>query len=196
MEVRMLDYHRVAPRSMPPGSGTIDAPLTPQQLMGRMVVDWHDGIRLGDVDMVFVDRPAGAPRYMRLAIGGIRGNDKTYGLIPTAIVIGFVDERLMVDSRLIGSVEHAEGWQPLWNIPRMTSVLAADNDELGIVTEVHPGFIVAEPRIADPDDFYIPNDAIALFCGQYLRLALTRDDALKQGWNLAPPHLIRAELDA
>jgi hypothetical protein len=188
----MLGHHRSEPSSANVGAGSSSPHVSPDRLVGRLVVDQHDAIAVGEVDAVFVDQITGDPRYLRLSTGGILGVGKTHGLVPTAAVVRIEESRILIDPRLTLQAAQQERRQRRWDIPPRTSVLAADDREIGMVLEVHPGFVVAEHGVAFTDDVYIPNDAIALYCGQYVRLVQTMEAALSQGWDIAPPHLVRA----
>lgn len=188
----MLGHHRSESGSADVGAGSSNPQVSPDRLIGRLVVDRHDGIGVGEVDAVFVDRITGEPRYLRLSTGGILGVGKTHGLVPAAAVVMIEESRILIDPRLTLHAAQQVRRQPRWDIPPRTSVLAADDREIGKVLEVHPGFVVAERGITFPDDFYIPNDAIALYSGQYVRLVQTMESALSLGWDEAPPHLVRA----
>lgn len=188
----MLGNHQVESSSASRERNSTNAPWLPGRLVGRMVVDQHDGMRIGDVDVVFVDHVNGEPRYLRLSTGGILGIGKTYVLVPMNAVVGIEDERILIDPRLTLVSGGDDKRQPRWDIPPRTSVLAADDGEIGKVVEIHRGFVVAERGVYFAEDFYIPNDAITLYCGQYVRLTMTTDNAMKQGWDIAPPLLVRA----
>lgn len=161
---------------------------------GRQVFD-VGGIGLGEVVDLFLEHHTGNVRFLRVASGGILGIGKAFALIPAEAVLDVDDERVVVDldpNRLIGTPSYLALGQPRWDIPLKTPVVAADGHEIGTVTEVHPGFLVAEKGIYFPHDLYVPNDAIAAFDGHLVHLALAKRELLRQGWDEAPPTMVRA----
>jgi uncharacterized protein (TIGR02271 family) len=73
-----------------------------------------------------------------------------------------------------------------WNIPEGTEVIAADGDKVGKVVAVDPAYVVVEKGFFFPTDYYIPTSAIANYDGDKVYLAVTKDEALNQGWDQQP----------
>jgi sporulation protein YlmC with PRC-barrel domain len=160
---------------------------------GRRVVD-SNGIEIGEVEEIFAAPHTGRVRFLRVAAGGILGIGKAFTLIPAEAVVEFDDERILIDldpDRLLGSPSYLELGRPRWDIPPETPVLAADGEKVGEVVEVHPGFLFVEKGVYFPHDLYIPNDAIALYDGHEVTLKLKRNEISRQGWDEAPPTLVR-----
>src|SRR5215212_4605473 len=65
-------------------------------------------------------------------------------------------------------------------------VFGADDDKVGTVSEVYPGYIVVEKGFFFPTDYYIPASAIASASAGQVYLSTTRDAALNSGWDTVP----------
>lgn len=162
---------------------------------GRHVVDL-DGVEIGKVSEVFADPRTGQTRFLRVAMSGVLGFGKAFTLIPIEAIVAFDDERIVADlepDRLLGSPSYLALGQPRWDIPPETPVLSADGKKVGEVVEVHPGFLFVERGVYFPHDFYIPNDAIALYDGHEVTLKPTAAEIGREEWDQAPPTLVRVE---
>jgi uncharacterized protein (TIGR02271 family) len=73
-----------------------------------------------------------------------------------------------------------------WTIPEGTEVVAADGDKVGKVVAVDSTYLVVEKGFFFPTDYYVPTSAIANYDGDRAYLAITKDEALHQGWDTAP----------
>lgn len=71
-------------------------------------------------------------------------------------------------------------------IPTGAEVVDVTGERLGSVIAAAADYIVAEHGFFFPTDFYIPRAAIAEMTETTVRLALTKDDVLKQGWGVQP----------
>lgn len=71
-------------------------------------------------------------------------------------------------------------------IPVGAEVVDADGERLGNVIAAAADYIVAERGFFFPTDYYIPRGAIAEVAEATVRLVVTRDDALSQGWGVRP----------
>lgn len=63
----------------------------------------------------------------------------------------------------------------------------AGDDLVGTVVEASPSYVLVEQGRFFPDDVYLPIEAIAAIEPGLVRLALTGQEALDQGWHVAPP---------
>ena len=63
----------------------------------------------------------------------------------------------------------------------------ARDDLVGTVIEAAPSYVLVEQGRFFPDDVYLPIEAITAIEPGVVRLALTGEDALDQGWHVAPP---------
>jgi uncharacterized protein (TIGR02271 family) len=73
-----------------------------------------------------------------------------------------------------------------WNIPEGAEVRSADDEGLGKVVAVAPGYIVAEKGFFFPTEYYIPRSAITSYDGERVYLSVTKDEALNTGWDTRP----------
>jgi hypothetical protein len=71
-------------------------------------------------------------------------------------------------------------------ISTAAEVVDSEGERLGSVIAAAPDYIVAEHGFFFPTDFYIPRSAIAEVTESLVRLALTKDDVLTQGWDVRP----------
>jgi len=175
-------------------AAAIDSADPLNDALGRPVFN-VEGIGLGEVVDLFREHHTGKVRFLRVASGGILGVGKAFALIPAEAVLDVDDERVLADldpNRLVGTPSYLALGQPRWDIPLETRVVSADAHEIGKVTEVHPGFLVVEKGVYFPHDLYVPNDAIATYDGHLVHLALPKRELLRQGWDEAPPIMVRA----
>jgi len=70
-----------------------------------------------------------------------------------------------------------------WRIPEGTDVVGADGDKVGKVVAAEASYIVVEKGFFFPTDYYVPTSAIKTFDGDKVYLTVTKDEALKQGWD-------------
>src|SRR5215211_1789705 len=73
-----------------------------------------------------------------------------------------------------------------WVIPEGTEVVAADGDKVGKVIAAEGDYLVVEKGFFFPTDYYIPRSAVASYDGDKAYLAVTKDQALNQAWDVAP----------
>src|SRR5215217_5013044 len=73
-----------------------------------------------------------------------------------------------------------------WVIPEGTEVVAADGDKVGKVIAAQGDYLVVEKGFFFPTDYYVPRTAIASYDGDKAYLAVTKDQALNQAWDVAP----------
>jgi hypothetical protein len=149
---------------------------------------------IGEVDELFADPHTGRVRYLRVETGGVLGIGKAYSLIPAEAVLSLDDKRVHVDldyDSFLGAPSYLKLGQPHWDISPKAPVITADGEKIGEVIQEHPGFIVVERGIYFPDDYYVPNKAVAHFDGQKVYLNLTKNEVSHQGWDEAPPTLVR-----
>lgn len=66
------------------------------------------------------------------------------------------------------------------------SVYGSDGDKLGSVIEIGPDYFVVEKGLFFPTDYFVPNSAIASVEPDRITLAMTKDEALDQGWDKDP----------
>jgi hypothetical protein len=71
-------------------------------------------------------------------------------------------------------------------ITTAAEVVDSEGERLGSVIAAAPDYIVAEHGFFFPTDFYIPRSAIAEVSESLVRLTLSKDDVLKQGWGVQP----------
>lgn len=71
-------------------------------------------------------------------------------------------------------------------IPAGAEVVDADGERLGNVIAAASDYIVAEQGFFFPTDYYIPRSAIAEIIDATVRLAVSKADALNQGWGVQP----------
>jgi hypothetical protein len=163
------------------------------QTHGRLVFD-QDEMGVGEVHELFVDPHTGRVRYLRIEAGGVLGFAKSYFLIPAEAVVTVDDKKVYVDldyDSFLGAPSYLKLGQPHWDIPPKAPVITSDGEKIGEVIQEHPGFIVVERGVYFPDDCYVPNKAVAHFDGQKVYLSLTKDEVGHQGWDEAPPTLVR-----
>jgi uncharacterized protein (TIGR02271 family) len=65
-------------------------------------------------------------------------------------------------------------------------VFGSDNEKVGTVAEVQPGYLVVEKGFFFPTDFYIPLSAVTLAEAGQVYLMVTKDAALHSGWDVVP----------
>ena len=73
-----------------------------------------------------------------------------------------------------------------WEVREGYNVVGSDGEKVGEVIGLNDAFIVVEKGFFFPTDYYIPTSAIAGVEGDKVRLSVTRDDALEQGWDVVP----------
>jgi uncharacterized protein (TIGR02271 family) len=73
-----------------------------------------------------------------------------------------------------------------WNIREGMEVFGADGDKVGKVIGANSQYIVVEKGFFFPTDYYIPASAIASVDDDKVYLAVTKDEALNQGWDAEP----------
>jgi len=73
-----------------------------------------------------------------------------------------------------------------WDIAEGADVVGAEGDKVGEVTAVRRSHVVVEEGFFFPTTYYIPMGAIADYDGEKVRLAVTKEAALDQGWEVAP----------
>lgn len=73
-----------------------------------------------------------------------------------------------------------------WIIPEGTEVVAADGDKVGKVVDAQGDFLVVEKGWLFPTDYYVPRNAIVSYDGDKAYLAVTKDQALNQTWDVVP----------
>jgi hypothetical protein len=71
-------------------------------------------------------------------------------------------------------------------IPVGTEVVDIEGERLGNVIAAAADYIVAEHGLFFPTDYYIPLVAIAEVTEATVRLTVTKEDALNQGWGVQP----------
>jgi hypothetical protein len=70
-------------------------------------------------------------------------------------------------------------------------VQAADGEKVGRIVETHPDYVVVEKGLLFPTDHYVPVGAIAgIGEDGTVRLAVTRDEVVNQGWENPPASLV------
>jgi len=80
-------------------------------------------------------------------------------------------------------MDRASGGEP---ITVGTEVFGADGEKVGEVVAVHPAYVVVEKGLVFPTDVFVPR-AAAAFAGDRLTLTVTKEEALRQGWDEPPP---------
>jgi uncharacterized protein (TIGR02271 family) len=75
-------------------------------------------------------------------------------------------------------------------------VFGSDGGKVGDVAIVYPAYIVVEKGFFFPTDYSIPFSAIASSGGRQVFLAVTKDQALNSGWDVAPADLETATTTA
>jgi hypothetical protein len=163
------------------------------QTRGRLVLD-QDEMGAGEVDELFVDPQTGRVRFLRIEAAGVLGFANFYFLIPAEAVVNVDDKKVHVDLNydgFLGAPSYLKLGQPHWDIPPKAPVMTVDGKKIGEVIQEHPGFLVVERGIYFPDDYYVPNEAVAHFDGQKVYLSLTKREVGHQGWDEAPPTLVR-----
>lgn len=65
-------------------------------------------------------------------------------------------------------------------------VFGSDNEKVGTVAEVQPGYLVVEKGFFFPTDYYIPLSAVTLAEAGQVYLMVTKDAALNSGWDVVP----------
>lgn len=65
-------------------------------------------------------------------------------------------------------------------------VFGSDNEKVGTVAEVQPGYLVVEKGFFFPTDYYIPLSSVTLAEAGRVYLMVTKDAALHSGWDVAP----------
>lgn len=71
-------------------------------------------------------------------------------------------------------------------IPLGTEVYGAGDEKVGQVTAASDRYIVVEKGFFFPTDSYITVEAIARYDGQRLYLTVTKDEAVRAGWDERP----------
>jgi len=65
-------------------------------------------------------------------------------------------------------------------------VVGSDGDKVGDVDRLEGDFVVVKKGFFFPKDYYIPTSAFTTVDGDRAYLNVTKDDALNQGWDVAP----------
>lgn len=65
-------------------------------------------------------------------------------------------------------------------------VVGADDDKVGDVDRLEGDYVVVKKGFFFPKDYYIPTSAFTTADGDKAYLNVTKDDALNQGWDVAP----------
>lgn len=73
-----------------------------------------------------------------------------------------------------------------WTIEEGTDVVGADGGKVGKVVAANSSYLVVEKGFFFPTDYYIPMQAVAGYDGERVVLNVSKDDALHQGWDVAP----------
>jgi uncharacterized protein (TIGR02271 family) len=68
-------------------------------------------------------------------------------------------------------------------------VFGADDEKVGNVAAVYPGYLVVEKGFFFPTDYYIPRSAIASYDSGQVYLNIAKDAALSSGWDAEPVDL-------
>ena len=68
-----------------------------------------------------------------------------------------------------------------------SDVVDANGDLVGTVIDAAPSYVLVEQGRFFPDDVYIPIEAIAAIEPGVVRLRLTGEEALAEGWHAGPP---------
>lgn len=79
-----------------------------------------------------------------------------------------------------------EGTTEQWVIPEGTDVVDVDGDKVGKVIDAQGDYLVVEKGWLFPKDYYVPRTAIATYDGDKAYLAVTKDQALNQTWDVVP----------
>ena len=66
------------------------------------------------------------------------------------------------------------------------AVYGSDGEKVGSVIEVGPDYMVVEKGFFFPSDYFVPRGAIAAVGAGQVTLNVTRDEALRQGWENDP----------
>lgn len=74
-------------------------------------------------------------------------------------------------------------------------VIGADNEKVGKIAEVQPGYVVVEKGFFFPTDYYVPVSAISTVQDGRVYLNVARDVALQSGWD-SPPTVESVPADA
>ena len=83
-----------------------------------------------------------------------------------------------------------------WIIPEGTEVIAADGDKVGKVIGAEGDYLIVEKGFFFPTDYYVPRTAINAYDGDKAYLAVTKDQALSQAWDMAPTATTAAAVTA
>ena len=74
-----------------------------------------------------------------------------------------------------------------WEIVPGWDVRDSQDELVGTVVEAAPSYVLVEQGRFFPDDVYVPSDAIASVEPGVVRLKLTGQEALDEGWHAGPP---------
>lgn len=74
-----------------------------------------------------------------------------------------------------------------WEIMPGWDVRDSRNELVGTVVEAAPSYVLVEQGRFFPDDVYIPIEIIAGIEVGVVRLSVTGEEALAEGWHVAPP---------
>lgn len=75
-------------------------------------------------------------------------------------------------------------------------VLGSDGEKVATVARVEGDYVVASKGLLFKTDYYIPTDAIESVDGDRIRLSMTSDAALEQGWDTRPESMTRESVSA
>jgi hypothetical protein len=73
------------------------------------------------------------------------------------------------------------------------TVYGADGDKVGTMRTHGMDYIVVEKGFFFPADYYIPHSAIDMATDDEVYLNVDKDDALNQGWDIAPSGILETD---
>ncbi len=66
-------------------------------------------------------------------------------------------------------------------------VVGSDGDEIGAISEINADYLVVKKGVLFPDDYYIPNQAVASVAEDKVHLNVTKDQAMNQNPSWSEP---------
>lgn len=72
-------------------------------------------------------------------------------------------------------------------ITKGTDVYGLDGEKVGSVIAIQPTYVIVEKGVFFPTDYYVPTEAVTRVADGKVYLNVTKDQALNQAWDTAPP---------
>ena len=73
-----------------------------------------------------------------------------------------------------------------WEIEQGTDVLCEDDEKIGEVVDILPGYLVVEQGFFDPTDIFVPISFVVRHDDVSLTLAMTREEFEQRDWSQEP----------